>query len=238
MGAVTRPAAETLGREDDAIECPAGKGPARGHGAHGASRTGTDGQMSDSRVAMAAAGCIGLLLSPGVRDALLASMTLQMNVQLPLLMICGAAVIEPWRSRLSTWTEPVNRHGLTGLLLGGGIASVWMVPRALDAAVAYGLVDALKVVSLLLAGALLRLSWRPAGPTVQGFFVGNAVWMSATVGLLIAQSTDRLCNAYLQSDQQTAGFALLLLAGITGLTWIFCMTRSMQKDKPDVASSA
>jgi hypothetical protein len=99
-----------------------------------------------------------LLLSPPVRELLLSRMSLHMNLQVPLLVLCGAGMVMPWRSTLARLLAPANRLGLSGWLLGTGLFSVWMVPRALDAAVADPAVDAWKVASLLLAGGLLMLS--------------------------------------------------------------------------------
>lgn len=50
--------------------------------------------------------------------------------------------------------------------------------------------------SLLLAGAALRLSWRPAGLILQSFSLGYLVAMMAAVGMLYTDSPLRLCNAY------------------------------------------
>jgi len=74
-------------------------------------------------------------------------------------------------------------------------------------------------VSLLLAGAALRLSWRRAGEVVQAFFVGNAAWMTAVTGLLYQQLPQRLCNAYLQDEQTDTGIATVALAVTSGLFW-------------------
>jgi hypothetical protein len=177
-------------------------------------------RRADAGLAFAAAACLGLLLSPAVREALLARMSLHMNLQLPLLLACGAGLVAPWRRAGAAWLRPVNQRGVAGLVLASGFFSVWMVPRALDAAVAHAAIDTLKVLSLLLAGAALAVSWRPAGAVVQGFFVGNAVWMAATVGLLVAQAPQRLCNAYLEDDQRLAGYGLLALGLAAGLTWL------------------
>ncbi|XVJ69494.1 MAG: hypothetical protein HEQ39_07420 [Rhizobacter sp.] len=178
-------------------------------------------RRSSIPVAVAAAAALGLLLSPPVRELLLSRMSLHMNLQLPLLVLCGAGMVLPWRSTLARLLAPVNRVGLSGWLLGTGLFSVWMVPRALDAAVADPAVDAWKVASLLLAGGLLMLSWRPAGTVVQAFFVGNTVWMTVTVGLLVAQSPVRLCNAYLEDDQRLAGYGLTLLGIAAGAAWLW-----------------
>jgi hypothetical protein len=48
--------------------------------------------------------------------------------------------------------------------------AVLMVPRVLDLALLRPEVEGAKLAALLLAGAALRLSWRPAGLVLQFFF--------------------------------------------------------------------
>ena len=66
---------------------------------------------------------------------------------------------------------------------------VWVIlgPLGVQIAADLGLTHAQKgmmVATPVLAGAALRLSWRPAGLVVQGFFLGNVLPMSAVVGQL------------------------------------------------------
>jgi hypothetical protein len=147
-------------------------------------------------------------------------MSLHMNLQLPLFVLCGMGFIAPWRVFLTQLFAPVNQFGLTGLLSAMGLFSIWMVPRALDAAVIYSSIDFLKVASLLLTGIFLAISWRPAGAVLQAFFVGNMMWMSITVGILVAYSPSRLCNAYLIEDQRVAGYGLVAFSICAGLLWL------------------
>mgnify|MGYP007099847023 CR=1 FL=1 len=74
--------------------------------------------------------------------------------------------------------------------------------------------------TLVLAGAALRLSWRPAGLVVQGFFLGNMLPMTAVVGQLYIDAPLRLCNAYLLDDQARLGQWLIALAALLALGWL------------------
>ena len=78
----------------------------------------------------------------------------------------------------------------------------------------------------------LALSWRPAGAVVQAFFVGNTVWMTVTVGLLVAQAPTRLCNAYLEGDQRQAGYGLFLLGIAGGAVWLGSLRFERKRSKP------
>lgn len=160
-------------------------------------------------------GALWLALAlPWVRHALEASMTLQMLVQLPLLVVvgCWVAALAPRRLRgaLAAW----NCKGISGLLLASLAALVWMLPRALDAALNLGWVEAAKFASVpLLVGVPLALSWPRAGFVVRGMLLAEAIAMTFRLGWLYLESPVRLCSNYLLDDQQTLGMLLLLVGG-------------------------
>ena len=77
-----------------------------------------------------------------------------------------------------------------------------------------------KLAALLLAGAALRLSWRPAGLVLQFFFLGNVLPMMAVVGSLYVDSPLRLCNAYLLDDQVRLGQWLIGVAALIAAVWL------------------
>ena len=73
---------------------------------------------------------------------------------------------------------------------------------------------------LVLCGAAVRVSWRPAGLLVQGFFLGNVLPMTAVAGQLYQDSPMRLCNAYLLDDQVRLGRMLVGIAVAMALAWM------------------
>ena len=81
-------------------------------------------------------------------------------------------------------------------------------------------VEAAKRAALLLAGTGLRLSWRPAGLVLQGFFLGMLLPMMVVVGQLYIDSPMRLCNAYLLDDQERLGRWLIGLASLIAAAWL------------------
>lgn len=161
-----------------------------------------------------------LLVWPALRHALEASMWRHMVLQFPLLLLAGAllAAALPPRARgaVARW----NAHGIAGLVLVALVLGVLMVPRVLDLALRDAGVEAAKCAALLCAGAALRLSWRPAGLVVQGFFLGNVLPMTAVVGQLYIDAPLRLCNAYLLDDQARLGQWLIALAALLALGWL------------------
>lgn len=186
-----------------------------------------------SRIFLAgtAAALLCLLAWPGVRHGLEASMTLHMLVQYPLLAVAGylfaAALPQRWTAGLSLW----NAHGISGLFAAALMLAILMIPRLLDLALVDGRIETLKYLALLACGAMIRLSWRPAGLLVQGFFLGNVLPMMAVVGNLYETSPLRVCNAYLLDDQVRLGQMLVWVAAAIAAAWFAWLARAlMQRD--------
>jgi uncharacterized membrane protein YqaE (UPF0057 family) len=181
---------------------------------------------------------LALALSlPPLRVLIEQGMVWHMLVQMPLLVLsgwCAAAVatrrtasITPgrtprrWAARLAV----INRFGLTGFMLAQVLMAYWMVPAMVDRAVVLPAADAAKLASLWLAGVALQQGFRQAPLAVQLFFVGYGLPMLAWLGLYLAGTDLRLCNAYALQSQWRAGQGLLVLAVCLGLGWA-CSVRS------------
>lgn len=167
-----------------------------------------------------------LALTPA-RALLEASMLRHMLVQAPLLLLAGALLASAagpgLRAALARW----NVLGISGLVAAGVVLGLLMVPRVLDLALAEPAVEAAKFALLLLAGAALALSWRPAGLLVQAFFLGNMLPMTAVAGQLYADSPVRVCNAYLLDDQARLGEWLIALACAAAVLWLAQVARTV-----------
>ena len=154
------------------------------------------------------------------RSPLEQTMQRHMLMQLPMLfgagMLIGSAVAP--RGAVRAMWRRWNVHGVAGLLFACGVLATWMVPRALDAAVEHLAIDALKLLSLVAAGAIARHSWHVASAIVRTFVLGNMAWMTATVGMLLLDAPARLCTSYGASDQRETGIAMIALtmAGVAG----------------------
>lgn len=170
-----------------------------------------------------------LLALPGARQALEASMTRHMLVQYPLLALAGwllaASLPGRWLARLNLW----NAHGISGLFATALMLAILMIPRVLDLALVDGRIEILKCLALLICGAALRLSWRPAGLLVQGFFLGNVLPMMAVVGNLYETSPVRVCNAYLLDDQARLGQTLVWIAAAIAAVWFAWLVRVLMR---------
>ena len=173
----------------------------------------------DAAVAVAAVlltlAALALSLPP-LRPLIEQSMVWHMLVQMPLLVLSGAcAVAVRAPARELRW----NRFGLTGFMLAQCIVAYWMIPALVDRAVVLPSADAAKIASLWLAGAALGMGYRQAPAAVQLFFIGYGLPMMAWLGLYLASTDLRLCNAYSLQSQLRAGWGLVALAIVLGVTW-------------------
>ncbi|WHZ11378.1 MAG: Cytochrome c oxidase associated membrane protein [Burkholderiaceae bacterium] len=163
------------------------------------------------RGALALLAC-ALLAAPPLRPLLEASMTLQMLMQIPLLVAIGWWLAGALPRRAADAVADWNTGGVTGLVLASMVALLWMLPRALDAAVDIRWVAAAKFVSVpLLIGLPLGLSWPRMGFVVRGVFFMEFVATCFRLGWLYLASPDRLCSNYLLDDQQRLGRLLLVI---------------------------
>jgi hypothetical protein len=162
-----------------------------------------------------------LLASPPARAWLEGSMTGHMLLQIPLLAAVGFVA-----SRL------LPQRVQAGLLAGAGGAtpfvliaffasSYWMLPRALDGALASPLHEAAKFVSLpLLVGLPIGLAWMRLGLIARGFVWTNMFSMLLVLGWLYINAPVRVCNNYLVDQQEDAGWAMVKLAGLLFAGWL------------------
>jgi hypothetical protein len=157
---------------------------------------------------------VALLLPPS-RRLLESSMTLQMLVQLPLLISTGYLLREAVPAPLAVAIARWNRHGISGLVLASLAGMFWMLPRSLDAAVSLPWMAFAKFASVpLLIGLPLGLSWPHMGFIVRGVFLLELIATFFRLGWLYLVSPMRLCNNYLLDDQQRAGETMLVIGSV------------------------
>lgn len=167
-------------------------------------------------VAVLLTGAALALSLPPLRPLIEQSMVWHMLVQMPLLVLSGACAAAAWApARELRW----NRFGLTGFMLAQCIVAYWMIPALVDRAVVLPSADAAKIASLWLAGVALGVGYRQAPAAVQLFFIGYGLPMMAWLGLYLASTDLRLCNAYSLQSQLRAGWSLVALAAVLGVAW-------------------
>ena len=167
--------------------------------------------------------CAGALLfivlaMPAARDFLERIMVAHMLVQIPLLATAGALAATALPVMVKRHVAVWNRGGVSLTLLAVIVSSWWMVPRALDWALASPAMEAAKFVTLpLFVGAPLALSWRSLGSMGRGFVIANVLPMWAVVGWAYAAAPVRVCNYYLVDQQVTAGVGLVSVSIALGV---------------------
>ena len=200
-----------------------------------------DRHGTPARQGWAALVLLVLLATPPLRQTLEASMARHMLLQFPLFMLAGVGLAGSLpaaaRAAIARW----NAYGISGLVATALVLGLLMVPRVLDLALVSPAIEWAKCSALVLTGAALRLSWRPAGLVVQGFFLGNLLPMMAVVGQLYVDSPTRVCNAYLLDDQEQLGHWLVWLAVVIAVAWLAWMLYSMVRrdaalQAPDMAA--
>jgi hypothetical protein len=170
-----------------------------------------------------------LASSPGLLLAAMAcihpwlehTMARHMGLELPGLFMIGWFAARCAGDSLIKRTNAWNSQGLAGLLFALSATAFWMLPVALDLAVLKPGIGTAKVVTVVAAGFLVPLSWRPAGPVIQTFFVLNWFWMTLSAGLLYQQSPQQLCSVYLADQQVQAGASIAAWSAAGLALWLW-----------------
>ncbi|WER48184.1 DUF1404 family protein [Cupriavidus sp. WKF15] len=172
----------------------------------------------------------GLAVLALLRGWLEASMARHMAIELPLLLGIGIAAAT-LRGRDTSAFPGWNRRGLPGLVAAMAIVSYWMLPVALDLAVLDARWSVAKVTSMIVAGAVLGVSWPRAGVVLQAFFAINWSAMTLVAGLLYQDAPQQLCSVYLADQQGAAGRALVLYAAVGLALWMVSVMRRLGRDE-------
>ena len=172
-----------------------------------------------SRLLLPAAAWLALWIWP-VRTVFERDMAVNMVVQLPLLIGLGLSLAFILRAGEPRWFADADWLGIPGIVLVVFTTSFWMLPRALDNAIADPWTDAAKFLSLpLLAGLPLGLSWRRMPPLGRAFVWANFIPKLGAIGGLYLAAPTRLCAYYRFDQQASAGWTLIAVAVALGTAW-------------------
>ena len=154
------------------------------------------------------------------RSALEANMAVHMTVQVPLLIALGLLLAVVVRPREPRWIANADWLGIPGIVLVIFATSFWMLPRALDGAVADRWMDLTKFLSLpLLVGLPLGLSWTRMPSLGRAFIWANFIPKLGAIGGLYLGAPVRLCAYYRLDQQAAAGWTLIVIAVALGISW-------------------
>lgn len=175
-----------------------------------------------ARIGFCALGALYLLLAaPPVRTWLEATMTGHMLVQIPLLAAIGFAACRLLGAHHQERLLAIAGGPIPLVVVALFASSWWMLPRALDDALAHPLAEVAKFVSLpTLVGVPLALAWRRLGIIGRGFVWTNFISMLAVLGWLYLAAPQRLCNSYLVDQQESAGWLMVKLALLLFAAWL------------------
>ncbi|MFA6202739.1 MAG: hypothetical protein WC710_06060 [Gallionella sp.] len=162
-----------------------------------------------------------VLAVPFMRRMMESDMVLHMLVQIPLILFAGWSLARGCTEQVKVGLQRWNYAGIAGLLMTSLVLIFWMLPRALDIVLTNNTLELLKFLSLVMAGAALKLSWQAAGMIARGVFLGNVLPMMMVVGWLYIESPVRICNSYLSNDQLRTGRGLLALSIAGSLIWLY-----------------
>jgi|GEM_PF-296312 len=162
-----------------------------------------------------------LLATPMARGWLEVTMSSHMLVQIPLLAAMGFLAVRVLPKVRQQALLTTLGGGLPCVLLAAIASTYWMLPRALDAALATPLVEVAKFVTLpVLVGAPLSLAWQRLSIIVRGVIWTNFISMLAVLGWLYIVAPVRVCNNYSVFEQERAGWLMVILAVSLFLAWL------------------
>ncbi|SHM38309.1 hypothetical protein [Gracilibacillus kekensis] len=153
------------------------------------------------------------LILPPVANLLESIMIFHMHTQMPLLVFTGFLIAPFSQKKFAHFFDKWNQSGVPGIVLVILIWSYWQLPRAMDDALTYNVVEYFKFISLpLLVGVPLRDSWKKLKSTGQYIFL---IFIFATLvitGFIYIWIDQQICNNYLIIEQQTLGWGSLAMA--------------------------
>ena len=179
-------------------------------------------RISLTRYAPFGLGALYLFLAtPAARTALEASMSAHMLVQIPLLAAAGIIAGRLLPKRCQDALLAAAGGAIPCVVLAIFASIYWMLPRALDAALANPLTEAAKFISLpALVGLPLALAWQQLSVIGRGFIWTNFISMLAVLGWLYIAAPVRVCNSYLVDQQTDAGWLMVKLAVLLFAGWL------------------
>jgi len=180
--------------------------------------------MTKTRLsALAAVAWLSLWLPP-LRLVLESDMAVHMALQVPLLITLGMVLAAIVRCHEPRWLADADWLGIPGIVAVIFGTSFWMLPRALDGAVADPAIDLAKFLSLpLLVGLPLGLSWRRMPPLGRAFIWANFIPKLGAIGGLYLAAPTRLCAYYRLDQQAVAGWTLIVIAIVLGTLWFIAV---------------
>lgn len=169
--------------------------------------------------------CAALMSMWPMRTLIINNMFWHMDFQMPLLILAGASFKYFYKSFPQIFFK-ANLFGLTSFFIAQTILAYWMLPLSVDKAIIDWRYDIAKIVSLVICGYLIKVSFKKATTVIQIFFLGFFISMMIGIGFFFLNSENRLCNVYTLNSQVLAGQGLILIAISLAIIWFFLKMKS------------
>ena len=153
------------------------------------------------------------LMFPPITALFESIMSIHMHMQMPLLLVVGMLMTPLLQKKFPGFFKKWNSNGVPGLILFLIIVLYWMIPRAMDEALAIQAVEVFKFISWpFLAGVPLRDSWKKLGSLGKNFIYVSVSIIYGSMAWVYILSPVQLCNNYLIVEQRALGWGFLIIA--------------------------
>jgi hypothetical protein len=150
------------------------------------------------------------------------SMIGQMIVLIPGLFVSGMLVGSAKSEKISRLLGGFNSNGISGALLAIFTLLFWILPRSIDASLNSIPVEIVKVVTIpLLAGLPMGVSWGKLYSVAKGLIIGNLISMLFVMSWIYLDAPVRVCNNYLELQQDNLGRMLFTIGILLSLYYIW-----------------
>lgn len=140
-------------------------------------------------------------------------MVIHMHMQMPLLVISGMLMTPYLKQKFPKFFAKWNSDGVPGIILFFIIISYWMIPRAMDDAIANLGVEVFKFISFpFLAGVPLRDSWGKLTKRWKNITYIVITLLFGLMAWIYIFAPTQLCNNYLVTEQKALGWTFLFMA--------------------------
>jgi len=158
------------------------------------------------------------------------SMLNNILIAYPLLIYCGWQLGSSINIKDHWFNKLINYKGVTGMVIASFAIAFWMIPNWMDLGASNQRIQIIKHISLFaLAGLPLGLSWSQSNFVIRGFVKIEFLSMLLRLGWIYLISPTRLCNIYSLGEQALLGKALLSIAVITALYYLYPLFINQEK---------
>ncbi len=149
----------------------------------------------------------------------------------PLLIYCGWQLGACCKVEHHWLNQFINYKGVTGVLVASFALAFWMIPNWMDLAASDTQIQLIKHLCLFtLVGLPLGFSWSQSNFVIRGFVKIEFLSMLLRLGWIYLISPIRLCNIYSLNEQVLLGKALLSIAAVLTVYYLYPLFIEQRKE--------